>query len=161
MGIWQKRRWIRKFYQLLFVEITENKRIFSVVLFCCCSTWAIWEYIRSESVRDLIWAKSWRRLSAQRPFWAAARVRRTSVFTADENLSAGGIHFRRALKYWRVEAASGGRNPKRKTWPKVMSFFLAYHDNIDISECCDINSGSEMSDAIWFFLSKSTIYIPV
>ena len=55
------------------------------------------------------------RRTKKRPFWAAARVRRASVFTAGENLGAGGIDFRRAFKYQRVEAASGGGNPKRKT----------------------------------------------
>ena len=48
-------------------------------------------------------------------FWPAARVRRTSVFAAGENLGAGAALPPRALKSQRVEAASGGQNPKRKT----------------------------------------------
>ena len=42
-------------------------------------------------------------------------MRRTSVFASGENLGAERIHFARAFKYKRVEAAFGSRNPKRKT----------------------------------------------
>ena len=48
-------------------------------------------------------------------FRPAALLRRTSVFASGENLGAGRIHFARAFKYRRVEAASGRQNPKRKT----------------------------------------------
>ena len=41
-------------------------------------------------------------------------MRRTSVLAEGQNLGAGGIHFRRAFEINRVEAASGGRNPKKK-----------------------------------------------
>ena len=51
----------------------------------------------------------------QRPFWAAALLRRTSVFAESENLGAGMALPFRAFKFQRVEDASGGRNPKRKT----------------------------------------------
>ena len=54
-------------------------------------------------------------ISEDPAFWPAALLRRTSVFAFGENLGAGRIHFARALKYKRVEAAFGGRNPKRKT----------------------------------------------
>ena len=69
-------------------------------------------------------------VAEERPFWAAARVRRTSVFAAGENLGAGGIDFRRAFKYQRVEVASGGRNPKRKTrLTSCLSFWHARRDS--------------------------------
>ena len=38
------------------------------------------------------------RRTAQRPFWAAALLRRTSVLACGQNLGSGGIHFRRACK---------------------------------------------------------------
>ena len=47
---------------------------------------------------DILDGRDYCRRTAKRPFWAAARVRRTSVFTAGENLGAGGIHFRRAFQ---------------------------------------------------------------
>ena len=52
--------------------------------------------------------------TAQPVLWPAALLRRTSVLAEGQNLGAGGIHFRRAFKINRVEAASGGRNPKKK-----------------------------------------------
>ena len=61
-------------------------------------------------------AKSKPRVAASKPaIWPAARLRCTSVFPYGENLGAGRIHFARALKYRRAEAAFGGRRPKRKT----------------------------------------------
>ena len=63
-----------------------------------------------------IWDRQDRcRRTDKRPFWAAARVRRTSVFAKGENLGAGAALPPRALKSRRVKAASGGRNAKRET----------------------------------------------
>ena len=55
------------------------------------------------------------RRTAKRPFWAAARVRRTSVFAAGENLGAGAALPSRALKSRRAERAFGPRSPQKRT----------------------------------------------
>ena len=54
------------------------------------------------------------RRTDKRPFWAAARVRCTSVFTAGENLGRGAVLLPRALKVRRVEPPFERRNPKEK-----------------------------------------------
>ena len=55
------------------------------------------------------------RRTAKRPFWAAAQVRRTSVFTAGENIGAGAALPPRALKSRRAERAFSPRSPQKRT----------------------------------------------
>ena len=66
-------------------------------------------------------------------FWPAARVRRTSVFTAGENLGAGA-----ALPTPSIEIPKGGdrlrrSEPKTKGHPFGCPFVLSSHYNLDIS----------------------------
>ena len=59
------------------------------------------------------------------PHGGAALMRRTSVFARGENLGAGGIHFRRALKCLTVT--------KKKDTLKSVSFFLEQVKGIEPS----------------------------
>ena len=73
---------------------------------------------------DILDGRNRCRRTAKRPFWAAARVRRTSVFTTGENLGAGA-----ALPTPSIEIPKGGaalrrRNPQKRTSAKQMSFFV-------------------------------------
>ena len=58
------------------------------------------------------------------PHGGAALLRRTSVFATGENLGAGGIHFRRALKSPKGGAAFRAAEPKKKdmTYSHVLLF---------------------------------------
>ncbi len=63
---------------------------------------------------DILDGRDYCRRTAKRPFWAAARVRRTSVFTAGENLGAGA-----ALPTPSIQIPKGGSRlwrlePKKK-----------------------------------------------
>ena len=74
---------------------------------------------------DILDGRDYCRRTAKRPFWAAARVRRTSVFTAGENLGAGA-----ALPTPSIQIPKGGSRlwrlePKKKDICfQQMSFFL-------------------------------------
>ena len=63
---------------------------------------------------DILDGRNRCRRTAKRPFWAAARVRRTSVLAVGQNLGAGVAPPPRALKSRRVEPPPGQRNPKQK-----------------------------------------------
>ena len=74
---------------------------------------------------DILDGRNRCRRTAKRPFWAAARVRRTSVFAAGENLGAGA-----ALPTPSIQIPKGGSRlwrlePKKKDICfQQMSFFL-------------------------------------
>ena len=69
---------------------------------------------------DILDGRDYCRRTAKRPFWAAARVRRTSVFTAGENLGAGA-----ALPTPSIQIPKGGSRlwrlePKKKDMTFLM-----------------------------------------
>ena len=75
---------------------------------------------------DILDGRDYCRRTAKRPFWAAARVRRTSVFAAGENLGAGA-----ALPTPSIQIPKGGSRlwrlePKKKdmTFGHVFLFGL-------------------------------------
>ena len=74
-------------------------------------------FLEGTVIIDILDGRDCCRRTAKRPFWAAARVRRTSVFTAGETLGAGAALPPRAWKSRRVERAHSPRNPKRKKRP--------------------------------------------
>ena len=75
---------------------------------------------------DILDGRNRCRRTAKRPFWAAARVRRTSVLAVGQNLGAGVAPPPRALKSRRVEPPCGRRNPQKRTSAKQMSFFVSF-----------------------------------
>ena len=73
---------------------------------------------------DILDGRDYCRRTAKRPFWAAARVRRTSVFTAGENLGAGA-----ALPTPSIQIPKGGSRlwrlePKKKDMTKGHVFLF-------------------------------------
>ena len=62
---------------------------------------------------DILDGRNRCRRTAKRPFWAAARVRRTSVLAVGQNLGAGVAPPPRALKSRRVEPPCGGGTHKK------------------------------------------------
>ena len=73
---------------------------------------------------DILDGRNRCRRTAKRPFWAAARVRRTSVFTAGENLGAGA-----ALPTPSIQIPKGGSRlwrlePKKKDMTKGHVFLF-------------------------------------
>ena len=75
---------------------------------------------------DILDGRDYCRRTAKRPFWAAARVRRTSVFTAGENLGAGA-----ALPTPSIQIPKGGSRlwrlePKKKDMTKGHVFLFVF-----------------------------------
>ena len=71
------------------------------------------------------------RKTTQRPFWPAARVRRTSVLPQAKPRRRGGS----AAPSIEIPKGGAGLRPAestKKDTTYVVSFFVAYHDNLDI-----------------------------
>ena len=86
---------------------------------------------------DILDGRNRCRRTAKRPFWAAARVRRTSVLAVGQNLGAGVAPPPRALKSRRVEPPCGRRNPQKRTSAKQMSFFVVREAGVEPARPCE------------------------
>ena len=73
---------------------------------------------------DILDGRNRCRRTAKRPFWAAARVRRTSVLAVGQNLGAGVAPPPRALKFQRVEPPLGCGTQNKRASAKQMPFYF-------------------------------------